>query len=80
MKLVLKKVISKFSELNGAFKFLVYADDVNLLGETYHTEKSEALLDASNHTDNEIYKYMFTSCHQTSEQNLGMTLTIKLHS
>jgi hypothetical protein len=61
-------------EFNGTHHLLVYADDVNLLGENINiTKKSaEALLDDSKEIGLEINsdntKYMFTSRHQTAGQ------------
>jgi hypothetical protein len=66
-------------KLNGAYKLLVYADDMNLLGDDIGTreENIETLIDASTEVDLEVNtektKYMFLSRHQ----NAGQTSDIK---
>jgi hypothetical protein len=62
-------------ELNGTHQLLVYADDVNLLGENINIIKknAESLLDASKEIGLEINsektKYMFMPRHQTAGQS-----------
>jgi hypothetical protein len=41
-------------ELNGTHQLLVYADDVNLLGENKYHKHTEALSDASKNADLEV--------------------------
>jgi hypothetical protein len=62
-------------ELNGTHQFLVYADDINLLGENINIimKNLEALLDTSKEIGLEINyektKYMFMYRHQTAGQS-----------
>jgi sorting nexin-29 len=62
-------------EFNGTHQLLVYADDVNLLGESINNIKknTEALLDASKETGLEVNsektKYIFMPRHQTAGQS-----------
>jgi hypothetical protein len=62
-------------KLNGKHQFLVYADDVNILGGSVHSIKknAEALVVSSKETGLEIYaeknKYMVMSRNQNAGQN-----------
>ena len=62
-------------ELNGKHQLLVYADDVNMLGENLQTirENAEIFIKASKdivlEVNSEKTKYMITSLHQNVTQN-----------
>jgi hypothetical protein len=61
-------------KLNGTYQLLVYADDVNLLGDNTDTTKknTETLIDASTKfglkVNAEKHKFIFVSHHQNAEQ------------
>jgi len=65
-------------KLNGTHQFLVYADDVNILGGSVHTvkENADALVVASKEIGLEVNadktKYMVMSRNQNAGQSHGM--------
>ena len=67
-------------ELNGKHQLLVYADDVNMLGENIQTDRENAEIFIKASKDNglevnsEKTKYMITSRHQNVIQNQNIVI------
>jgi hypothetical protein len=67
-------------KLNGTHQLLVYADDVNLLGDNIDTIKknTQTLIDTSKEIGLEVSmettKYMLLSCHQNAGQNYDIKI------
>jgi hypothetical protein len=67
-------------ELNGTHKLFIYADDVNLLGNSINTikEKPESVLEANGDVSLEInaekMKYMIMSRHLNSGQHQNIRI------
>jgi hypothetical protein len=55
----------------GAHQLLVYADDVNLLGDNIDTikKRTETLIDTNEEVDTEKTEYILLSCHQNGWEN-----------
>jgi hypothetical protein len=70
-------------KLNGTHQLLVYADDVNLLGDNIDAIKKnmETLIDASMEVGLEVNtektKYMLLSCHQNAGQSHDIKISNK---
>jgi hypothetical protein len=68
-------------KLNGTHQLLVYADDLNLLGDNIYIIKknTETLFDASKEVGLEVHtektKYMLRSRHQNAGQNHDVKIT-----
>jgi hypothetical protein len=80
LEYAIRKLQESQMELNGTHQLLVYADDVNLLGDNVNTitENTETLLEANKDIDLEINaektKYMIMSRHPNSGQNQNIRI------
>jgi hypothetical protein len=70
-------------KLNGAYQLLIYADNINLLGDNIDTitKNTQTLTDASKEVGLEVHtektKYMLLSRHQNAGQNHDIKKTNK---